>query len=229
METQRLQDHRVRIAGQLVGPDPDDLRAAGLHNDGLCSDGPRNDDLHDDGIEVLAEIVDVHDAAITPPSAAHRPDGGEAFAAFYRADYANVARALSYTLGDVELGREATDEAMARAYAGWAKIRDYESPAGWVYRVGLNWAYSTRRRLLRSLPFLEHSHATEPPISDPAIADALRRLDVKLRAVVVCRLLLDWSVEETAGALRIKPGTVKSRLHRGLASLERSLGHMRSA
>jgi RNA polymerase sigma-70 factor (ECF subfamily) len=211
METQRLQDPRVRIAGRMVGRVPDD-------------------DLGDDGIEVLAEIVDVHEAAVTSvPSADHGPDGGEAFAAFYRADYANVARALSYTLGDVELGREATDEAMARAYARWTKIRDYESPAGWVYRVGLNWAYSTRRRLLRSLPFHEHSNAAEPPISDPAIADALRRLDVKLRSVVVCRLLLDWSVEETAGALRIKPGTVKSRLHRGLASLERSLGHMRSA
>ena len=72
------------------------------------------------------------------------------------------------------------------------------------------------------------SAPAEPPISDPAIADALRRLDVKLRSVVVCRLLLDWSVEETAAALRIKPGTVKSRLHRALASLERSLGHMRS-
>jgi RNA polymerase sigma-70 factor (ECF subfamily) len=223
METRRLPDHRVRIAGHMVGHDPDDLRD-------LRDTGLRDAGLREDGIEVLAEIVDVHEVAITSPqSAAHGPDGGEAFAAFYRADYANVARALSYTLGDVELGREATDEAMARAYARWAKIRDYESPAGWVYRVGLNWAYSTRRRLLRSLPFLEHPHATEPPISDPAIADALRRLDVKLRAVVVCRLLLDWSVEETAGALRIKPGTVKSRLHRGLASLERSLGHMRSA
>ena len=88
-----------------------------------------------------------------------------------------------------------------------------------MYRVGLNWAYSTRRRL-HAFACLSSStrNATEPPVSDPAIADALRRLDVKLRSVVVCRLLLDWSVEETADALRIKPGTVKSRLHRALTS-----------
>ena len=116
---------------------------------------------------------------------------------------------------------------MARAYARWTKIREYESPAGWVYRVGLNWAYSARRRVLRALPFVEQAHTSEPPISDPAVAEALGRLDVKLRSVVVCRLLLDWSVEETATALRVKPGTVKSRLHRALTSLERSLGHMR--
>ena len=202
MEAQRTQDPGVRIAGRLVG--------IGL----------------DDEPQVLADLTDPEDDP--PPSAADRPDGGEAFSAFYRADYANIARALSYTLGDVELGREATDEAMARAYARWNKISDYDSPAGWVYRVGLNWAYSSRRRVLRAIPFAERVSATEPPISDPAIAAALRRLDVKLRAVVVCRLLLDWSVEETAGALRIKPGTVKSRLHRALASLERSLGHMRT-
>jgi DNA-directed RNA polymerase specialized sigma24 family protein len=74
---------------------------------------------------------------------------------------------------------------------------------------------------------VHHGGVVEPPVSDPAVATALRRLDVKLRAVVVCRLLLDWSVEETADALRIKPGTVKSRLHRALTVLERSLGHMR--
>jgi DNA-directed RNA polymerase specialized sigma24 family protein len=197
----------VRIAGRRVGYDPEAGR-----------------DL--DGNEI--SIVDLTDSeGSPPPSAALPPDGGAAFADFYRSDYANVARALSYTLGDVDLGREATDEAMARAYARWAKIADYDSPAGWVYRVGLNWAYSTRRRLMRSLPLVHHANAVEPPVSDPAIADALRRLDVKLRAVVVCRLLLDWSVEETADALRIKPGTVKSRLHRALTALERSLGHMR--
>jgi DNA-directed RNA polymerase specialized sigma24 family protein len=197
----------VRIAGRRVGYDPEA---------GRDLDGNR------------IEIVDLTESEDSPsPSAALPPDGGEAFAAFYRSDYANVARALSYTLGDVDLGREATDEAMARAYARWAKIADYDSPAGWVYRVGLNWAYSTRRRVMRSLPFVDHGGVVEPPVSDPAIAAALRRLDVKLRAVVVCRLLLDWSVEETADALRIKPGTVKSRLHRALTVLERSLGHMR--
>ena len=75
----------------------------------------------------------------------------------------------------------------------------------------------------------DHTFVVEPASkAKKAIAIALRKLDVKLRSVVVCRLLLDWSVEETADALRIKPGTVKSRLHRALATLERSLGHMRT-
>lgn len=145
------------------------------------------------------------------------------FETFYRDGYADIARALTVTLGDLDLAQEATDEAMVRAYVRWEKIRSYENPGGWVYRVGLNWARSARRRLSRALPFHER-RVVDPPVTDPAHHAALRDLDISLRAVVVCRLLLDWSVDETAAALRIKPGTVKSRLHRALAQLERTLG-----
>jgi RNA polymerase sigma factor (sigma-70 family) len=153
--------------------------------------------------------------------------GAPSFESFYREQYAGIARALSYTLTDVELAREATDEAMVRAYVRWNKISAYDKPAAWVYRVGLNWARSARRRVTRSLPFHDRREHVEPPMTDPALYAALRELDVSLRSVVVCRLLLDWSVDETAIALDIKPGTVKSRLHRALESLERSLRHLR--
>ena len=156
---------------------------------------------------------------LTVVSTAPQPD----FESFYRDAYADIARALTVTLGDLDLAQEATDEAMVRAYARWDKIRAYDNPGGWVYRVGLNWARTARRRLTRVSPFHER-RVVEPPTTDPANAAALRDLDVSLRAVVVCRLLLDWSVDETAAALRLKPGTVKSRLHRALTQLERTLG-----
>src|SRR5262249_28144661 len=125
------------------------------------------------------------------------------------------------------LAGDATDEAMARAFARWSKIRDYDNPGGWVYHVGLNWARSVHRRAARRLPFRARNEVVQPPVADPAIARALADLDVPLRAVVVCRLLLDWSVDDTAHALGIKPGTVKSRLHRALSLLESSLEHLR--
>jgi DNA-directed RNA polymerase specialized sigma24 family protein len=145
------------------------------------------------------------------------------FEAFYREAYADIARALTATLGDFDLAQEATDEAMVRAYTRWDKIRAYDNPGGWVYRVGLNWARSARRRVTRALPFHER-RVVDPPSTDPAHFAALRDLDISLRAVVVCRLLLDWSVDQTAAALRLKPGTVKSRLHRAIAQLEQTLG-----
>lgn len=141
------------------------------------------------------------------------------FVAFYDTSYRRLAAALSSTLGDPDLGIEAADEGMARAYAHWASVAHYDNPAGWVYRVGLNWALSVRRRLARrrTLPPPGHHHDSLP--ADPQIAEALAKLDLRLRTVVVCRVLLDWSTEDTADALDIKPGTVKSRLHRGLARL----------
>ncbi len=147
----------------------------------------------------------------------------ESFDVFYRRCYPDVVRTLSYTLGDVELGTEAADEAMARTYARWAEVRDYDNPAGWTYRVGLNWARSVHRRLARQLPFIGRAEGHEPSVKDPAVARALQDLPIDLRSVVVLRLLADWSVEQTAAALDIKAGTVKSRLHRALAILETRL------
>jgi hypothetical protein len=69
---------------------------------------------------------------LTVVGTAPQPD----FESFYRDAYADIARALTVTLGNLDLAQEATDEAMVRAYARWDKIRSYDNPGGWVYRVG---------------------------------------------------------------------------------------------
>ncbi len=162
-----------------------------------------------------------------PPAASATAPGGPDFTGFYRAAWPGIARALALALGDRDLAVDATDEAMARAYARWGKVSAYDNPAGWVYRVGLNWARSRHRRLARRLPFAHRVDAAPPPESDPAVHAALMKLPVALRSVVVCRLLLDWSVSDTAAALGVRPGTVQSRLHRAVRALEADLDHLR--
>ncbi|CAN5437326.1 N/A [soil metagenome] len=161
-----------------------------------------------------------------PTTAPPSLTGGAAaldFTTFYEQSYNRLAGALILTLGDRDLGQEAADEAMVRAYQRWTVVQTYDNPGGWAYRVGLNWGRSLHRKLARRLPF--HMAQTTDPveIADPAIATALAALDVRMRSVVVCRLLLDWSVEQTATALNTRPGTVKSRLHRALSILETTL------
>ncbi|MGI9595855.1 MAG: sigma factor-like helix-turn-helix DNA-binding protein [Acidimicrobiales bacterium] len=51
----------------------------------------------------------------------------------------------------------------------------------------------------------------------------MARLTVDARAVVVLRYLLEWSTIDTAAALGVAQGTVKSRLARALAELETML------
>ncbi len=70
------------------------------------------------------------------------------------------------------------------------------------------------------------SRTTAVTVADPALDAALGELDVEQRSVVVLRYLLDWSVAETAAALEIAPGTVKSRLSRALHQLEVRLHHL---
>lgn len=150
-------------------------------------------------------------------------DVGLEFETFYSENYRSIANALALTLSNRDLAAEATDEAMARAYARWGAVSHYANPSGWVYKVALNWSRSTLRRLARR-PNLEFAVSTETSVVDDlALAQALRSLEVKMRSIVVCRYLLDWSVEDTANALNIKPGTVKSRLHRALKQLEHLL------
>jgi len=109
-----------------------------------------------------------------PPDVEEELDGEGAgavvaldFEAFYRAHADTVRRALAVTLGDAHVAAEATDEAMTRALARWRRVSGHDSPAGWVYRVGLNWAISRWRRLRREMPLADDG----APLSERAATD----------------------------------------------------------
>jgi RNA polymerase sigma factor (sigma-70 family) len=156
-------------------------------------------------------------------------DGGRDFEAFYARTRPDIARALSLALGDPDLAAEATDEALARAYERWPLVCRLDRPEGWVYRVAMNWALSILRRRRRSDHKLYERTDTGLSVSDPDLHAALGELDVKHRTVIVCRHLLGWSVADTAAALRVREGTVKSRLSRATAILHSRLHHLRDS
>jgi RNA polymerase sigma-70 factor (ECF subfamily) len=60
-------------------------------------------------------------------------------------------------------------------------------------------------------------------VGDPEVLEAVEALPFKYRAVIVCRFFLDWSIDQTAEALRIPAGTVKTRQHRAMGRLRKSL------
>lgn len=160
-------------------------------------------------------LVDVADESMMP------------FSTFYAASRDRLVRALALTLGDPDLAAEAADEAMVRAYQRWDRIGTYDNPAAWAYRVAVNWATSVlRRRRNAPSPPMERHPGDIGPLPEPDIAVALRELPVHQRAVVVCRFYLGLPEAEIAAALRTRPGTVKSRLHRALRHLETRLGHL---
>ncbi len=153
------------------------------------------------------------------------------FEAFYGANANSIAQALAVTLGDADLAFDATNEAMTRAFQRWSKISAYDNPAAWVYRVGLNWSLSwkARRRREQERPVRLAPERTEARQRDDSLDAALDELSVERRAVVVCRIYLDWSVDQTADALGVAPGTVKSRLARALAELREAIDPLEGA
>lgn len=160
------------------------------------------------------------------PQAAHLADvhvesARTAFEDFYREARPSIARALALALGDVDLAIEATDEAFTRAYERWPVVSRCDRPAAWVYRVGMNWALSILRRRKRGDHKLYDPMVAEAAmVADPDVHAALAELDVKHRSVVVCRYLLGWPIADIAVALKIREGTVKSRLHRATKLLQ---------
>lgn len=150
-----------------------------------------------------------------------------AFDEFYDAHAEPIGHALELTLQATELAEDALSEAMTRALLKWKTVGRYDNPQGWVYRVAMNWARSwlRRRRLERERPLPGEVFSTHEVV-DPAIAAALDQLSIDHRAVVVCRFHLDWSTAQTAQALNIAEGTVKSRLSRALDQLRAELGEV---
>ena len=127
-------------------------------------------------------------------------------------------------LGDEALAGEATDEAMTKAFERWNRISSLENPAGWVYRVALNWAKrQMRRRSYDLTPLAVPTRTGEPPTPDPSLWKVLDGLSTDHRTVVVLRYAEDWSVDQIAEALNVPAGTVKSRLHRALNQLREEL------
>ncbi|MEO7557233.1 MAG: sigma-70 family RNA polymerase sigma factor [Acidimicrobiales bacterium] len=146
------------------------------------------------------------------------------FEEFYARSRDEIARALALSLGDADIVGDAVDEAMTRAYERWSSVGRFDRPEAWVYRVASNWSLSVFRRRRRSLHRLYEPEAAEAATGlDPAIDRAIAQLDIKHRSVVVCRHLLGWSVADTAAALGVHEGTVKSRLHRATAALRTQL------
>lgn len=150
---------------------------------------------------------------------------GVDFETFCIHEQPSLTRALTMALDHRELGRDAAAEALTRAWERWDHVSSLDNPAGWAYRVGLNWGRSRlrkRRREVATAFVPERTHS--PTDHDDRVTTAIAGLSHDHRDVVIARYYLDWSEAQIAAALDVPAGTVKSRLHRALQHLEAELG-----
>jgi RNA polymerase sigma-70 factor (ECF subfamily) len=128
---------------------------------------------------------------------------------------------------------DATQEAFVKAYRALSRFRAGAEPRPWILRIVANEARNRVRAAGRrehlALRLAEGYRPGDAAPSPEAAAiaseqrqgllDLLNRLDDDDRLVIASRYLLELSSEETAAALGIPEGTVKSRLSRALARL----------
>lgn len=132
---------------------------------------------------------------------------------------------------------DATQDAFVKAYYALDRFRSAEPFRPWILRIVSNEARNRRRSAGRrerlALRVVERRGPGDAAPSPDAAAiaqetrrtlvGALEMLPERDRDVIACRYLLELSEAETATTLGIRPGTVKSRLSRGLARLRREL------
>jgi RNA polymerase sigma factor (sigma-70 family) len=145
-----------------------------------------------------------------------------AFEELWAAEYPSVAWTAYLIVGRWDDAIDIASEAFTRTYQHWRRVSRYERPSAWVHRAATNLALSATRKR-HPTPAREERIVDAPELPDPELAEALARLSPAQRAAIVLRFYLDWSVEDTARALRKRPGTVTALTHQGMTRLRELL------
>ncbi len=124
------------------------------------------------------------------------------FAALYAAHSARVRRALVLTDADQETAADVAQEAFARTYGRWRRVRTGTNPAGYVYRVAFR---ELRRR----------GHLPDRPDGDEAASQVV----VDEKGPEERALAAGLTAEEAGQALGIAASTVRVQVHRARAEL----------
>ena len=139
--------------------------------------------------------------------------------------------------GDAGDAEEAVQDAFVKAYRVLGRFRTGAPFRPWLLRIVANEARNRRRSAGRraSLALRAATAASGDAAPSPEAASVdeerrrvllagLARLDERDREVLVHRFLLELGEEETAAALGVRRGTVKSRTSRALDRLQAVVG-----
>ncbi|NUO89971.1 MAG: SigE family RNA polymerase sigma factor [Nonomuraea sp.] len=150
------------------------------------------------------------------------------FTAYVRAREQALARLAYLLTGDRDHADDLLQNALAKVYRNWARVRSVELPDAYVRRIMVNENNSRWRRMLRrhESPGSHVIEVLDPPT--PAGLDASESIDLwrhvqglptQQRAAIVLRYYEDLSEAQTADILGCSVGTVKSHTSRAISAL----------
>lgn len=155
-------------------------------------------------------------------------DGYRSFEDFFEREYPTLVRALIPAAHSLDAAEEAAQDSMRRVFERWPRVERMNSPIGYAYVTGRN---SLRRGFRRAaLRLVAGDQVGEPRAADaddPArvvetrdqLFKALSKLSSAERDALLLVAYLGLDVSEAARTLKIKPASVRSRLHRARQSV----------
>ena len=156
-----------------------------------------------------------------------------AFGELVRANEETAFRLAYLICGTAADAEDAAQEAVLKAWRNLGRFHTDRPFRPWLLRIVANEARNRRRAAGRRMRLVALAARDEAPAraalspEELAVAGdehrrllaALGRLPENARLVLACRYLLGLSEAETAAALGVRPGTVKSRASRALELL----------
>lgn len=148
--------------------------------------------------------------------------------------YAGLAgRTARVLLQDPSDAEDAVQEAWVDAWRAMPRFQVEKPFRPWLLTVVANRCrYKARQRKLQTMPYTDEvtgtwgdtPHWAEMGTDyDEELHEALGKLDDEQRRIMALRFYADLQLDEIAEVVGAPLGTVKSRLHRGLASLREQL------
>jgi RNA polymerase sigma-70 factor (sigma-E family) len=155
-------------------------------------------------------------------------DGREAFAAWASGRRPALVRSAFLLTGDAGRAEDLVQQALMKVAVRWERLEGGNPDAyarTVMYRDHISWWRRRRERL--QMP--EQEVAADAIDTDQSLVmeQALARLTPKQRAVLVLRFYEDLSERETAAALGVSAGTVKSQSSVALQKLRESAPEVR--
>jgi RNA polymerase sigma-70 factor (ECF subfamily) len=155
----------------------------------------------------------------------------DAFAELAGAAITRLDASARLILRDRELARDAVQETLIRAWRDLPGLRDPDRFDAWLHRLTVHACLDLVRRRRRRPIEVELGPldlvGRVDQLSDLALRDeldrAMARLEPEHRAVLVLRFYVGLPLPEAASSLGIPLGTAKSRLHRAIAALRRTV------
>lgn len=148
------------------------------------------------------------------------------FESFFRDHYPQLLGGMFLACGDAHEAEELAQEAMARAFERWDKVRLANHPLGYVHQIGFNLLRRRHRlRVFRGGLISAETVDPEELATDKAfIAAAVSRLPLAQRQTLLLMEWLDLPEKEVASLLGVRPVTVRTRAHKARTALRSQLG-----